>query len=278
MRIPRDGLWRPDYPHQQVWFAEHQQFLEQLACRPDHWPSADDLNQLWQHYASSEKHQTHSEKNLSFIAQEAISDQTHYYEQHIYETGQIPTREENWHDYFNALIWIQFPKTKAAINAQHVKEMAQQNELETRSRKRDALTLFDETGMILISDTESLVEAHSAHAWHTLFWKQRAAWKETIEVRIFGHGLLEKSMNPYIGMTGNALQMVVESDFFALDEQRKNNVIDQYIAEAIMTENKLSLPKEMTPLPMLGVPGWWPENAHEAFYENRDYFRPKQRR
>ncbi|MEY3669064.1 MAG: hypothetical protein RL258_459, partial [Pseudomonadota bacterium] len=36
------------------------------------------------------------------------------YERHIVETGEIPTRD-NLHDRYNALVWLTFPQTKAAL-------------------------------------------------------------------------------------------------------------------------------------------------------------------
>ena len=32
--------------------------------------------------------------------------------------------------------------------------------------------------------------------------------------------------------------------------------------------------KPFSPLPVLGVPGWWPENADPAFYDDGAVFRP----
>ena len=31
----------------------------------------------------------------------------------------------------------------------------------------------------------------------------------------------------------------------------------------------------MTPLPVLGVPGWWPENENFSFYDDSFVFRPR---
>ena len=32
--------------------------------------------------------------------------------------------------------------------------------------------------------------------------------------------------------------------------------------------------REFSPLPVLGVPGWWGGNEEEGFYENTAHFRP----
>jgi len=34
---------------------------------------------------------------------------------------------------------------------------------------------------------------------------------------------------------------------------------------------------QLYPLPMLGVPGWWPDNEQPEFYDNTDYFRAKRK-
>jgi hypothetical protein len=41
------------------------------------------------------------------------------YESHILETGLVPTRPDTWHDVLNALVWLRFPRFKAALNAAH---------------------------------------------------------------------------------------------------------------------------------------------------------------
>ena len=36
----------------------------------------------------------------------------------------------------------------------------------------------------------------------------------------------------------------------------------------------MSRGRELSPLPVLGVPGWWDGNEQEEFYDNTGYFRP----
>ena len=36
-------------------------------------------------------------------------------------------------------------------------------------------------------------------------------------------------------------------------------------------------PRELSPLPVLGIPGWWPDNERADFYDNTDYFRSGRR-
>ena len=45
------------------------------------------------------------------------------YEAHIFATGEVPTREGDWHDFFNALAWCAWPRTKACCNRLHLDEL-----------------------------------------------------------------------------------------------------------------------------------------------------------
>ena len=38
-----------------------------------------------------------------------------YYEIGVFESGRVATRPESLHDWFNALAWLAFPRTKARI-------------------------------------------------------------------------------------------------------------------------------------------------------------------
>lgn len=68
-------------------------------------PSPDVLNELTSRY---HKQWT----GPLFQGQSQFSeDEQRYYETIISEDGVVPTREQSWHDLFNALIWLQFPKT-----------------------------------------------------------------------------------------------------------------------------------------------------------------------
>src|SRR5690606_13588051 len=45
------------------------------------------------------------------------------YEARIFATGEVPTREGDWHDFFNALAWRAWPRTKACCNRLHLDEL-----------------------------------------------------------------------------------------------------------------------------------------------------------
>src|SRR5688572_3248781 len=55
---------------------------------------------------------------------ELVLDGMHY-EQRIYQRGQIATRENNWHDLFNAMMWLKYPRIKSALNSRQWNDVQQ---------------------------------------------------------------------------------------------------------------------------------------------------------
>lgn len=79
------------------------------------------------------------------------------YEGQVIERGEVPTRRDDWHDLFNALAFITFPRAKRALHARQYAIIAarlppQATKLpNARTREQDALALFDEGGLVVAS-------------------------------------------------------------------------------------------------------------------------------
>ncbi|MFY8275058.1 DUF3025 domain-containing protein [Pseudoalteromonas sp. SSDWG2] len=241
-------------------------------CEHPQWPSLVSLNQ-------------HSVKNsqgkpLEFIANEEFEQDGRYYETFIYETGKVPTRLQNWHDLFGAYIWRLFPKTKALLNRLHIEEMAVQP-CAQRSKKRNALTLFDECAVILAVTDDSWADAFRNHQWQEVFVERRGDWYDgtqgSIRAYTFGHANYEMLTQPFIGLTGKALFVKVAADIFCKDLSAQYAYLDERLYEMIATDNVLADNRALSPLPLLGVPYWHQANIDPTFYANTDYFRPKRR-
>lgn len=202
-----------------------------------------------------------SGKQLQFVTQDEHMPHVHLaYEERIYHHGLIATRKGNWHDFFNAMVWMNFTQSKVAINTVHQRETSQQK-TSLRSQRRDMLTLFDECGVIVIAN-KTVLELIKNHQWHTLFVKNKTLWQEQkIKLITFGHAMYEKYMNPYIGLTAKAL--LIES---------YQGSLDQHIADNILQNTYLMQKSDLSPLPLLGIPSWHKDQGDE-FYANRNYFR-----
>jgi len=184
------------------------------------------------------------------------------YETHILLTGQVPTRADTWHDVLNALVWLRFPRFKAALNAAHGEALRLETDAR-RGRRRDALTVLDESGVWVISREPALIALLAGHAWQALFRDRRHEVETAMHCVVVGHALLEKALAPYPSMTGKCLTWV-------------SDTLDPDLAErdALRALAVIEAPRQLPPLPVQGVPGWDPANAHAAYYANREIFRP----
>lgn len=186
------------------------------------------------------------------------------YERFIFETGAVPTRE-GLHDFFNGLVWARFPATKRLLNRLQAAQIAQAGVGQVRGPVRDAITLFDENA-VLLRAPDALWDALIAREWTRLFVDLRPLWAQARLVA-FGHALLEKLVSPYKSITGHVYRVPVPSDL-------EDDVAawDRWLA-ARLTAAELAN-KPFTPLPVLGVPGWWPANQEPSFYDDATVFRP----
>lgn len=202
-----------------------------------------------------------------FVAQDRalLADGLHY-EQRIAERSEIATREHNWHDLFNALVWLRHAALKRALNARQMAEIAHMGTRQ-RSRAQYALTHFDEAGVVVALHDPTLLPLWDAHDWHGLFWRERAAWLDgRIRVELFGHALLEHALTPAQLLVGKAL-VVAGHDVSPATAVHAS-------VRAIHAGQLLCDPLELRPLPLAGVPGWHADNGRETFFAEAPCFLP----
>jgi hypothetical protein len=211
---------------------------------------------------------------LRFVPQEELPDGTAY-EEFIGATGCVPTRD-NLHDFFNALVWLTFPRIKRQLNALQSAQIALAGVGKSRGPARDGATIFDENSALLVvrdsDEGRALVDALRGHRWQEAFCERRAAFGADTQVWLFGHALMEKLVAPRKAITAHTRVIVAGDDFFALERDAQRGWIDEHEAHALAAE-PLSTAC-FTPLPVLGVPGWWPRQDDE-FYADASVFRPK---
>jgi hypothetical protein len=183
------------------------------------------------------------------------------YERFIFERGEVPTRE-GLHDFFNGLCWMAFPKSKRTLNQLQASEIKTAGVQSVRGPVRDAITVFDENAALLHAP-DALWNALAAREWTRLFGEMRPLWRQARLV-IFGHAALEKLVSPYKSITAHVWR--VATPWTATAE------LDDWLA-ADLTAPRLAA-KPFVPLPVLGVPGWWPANENPLFYDDAQVFRP----
>lgn len=200
------------------------------------------------------------------------------YEERIFSSGAVATREANAHDLFNALIWLIFPQTKALLNRRHVQALREQGRAAcslSRGPLRDALTQFDECGVIVAGTSPDLWEAICAHRWHEAFVIRRYELKRTTQFIVFGHASHEALMSPFNGVCGKAIFLPLNADCFAVIDDAGPAVLDERLARRLASADYLPrTPRDLQPLPLLGIPGATAENEAATYYADTRQFRP----
>ena len=192
------------------------------------------------------------------------------YEQHIHATGEVPTRADDWHDFFNALAWCVWPHTKSACNDLHLREQAARSAagLPGRGPLRDALTQFDECGIVI----PALL---AAHEWEEVFWNRRAQLLASTRFLIFGHGSWDQLRQPFFGLCAKAIYRHVDAAWLALPAAQRQRETDAWLAARFTDPLHPFANAALSPLPLLGIPGVTPDNAVPDYYRDTRQFRPK---
>ncbi|WP_417614502.1 DUF3025 domain-containing protein [Oceanisphaera sp.] len=250
--------------------TERNAVLAQLAGLIDtstaHWPAPSELNQMLGNHLP-----------VRFIDDNDFAALNCYYEQAVAQ-GMVPTRAANWHDFFGAVIWALYPETKALLNRLHMVDI-QAHGLRQRTPRRDRITHFDECGMVLaVTDKAEIEPWLREHQWQLLFLDQRHRWGKSWQPFVFGHALYEQALAPFIGMTAKCVIVEMADDFFTLPLAERYAMLDARLAVELEQSALFDQPRPLRPLPMLGIPGWWPANEDAVFYDNQDYFRPRRNR
>ena len=178
----------------------------------------------------------------------------------MHETGCIETRDDNLHDWFNALCWLAFPRIKARINAMHAAAIP--GEQGRRGRLRDLLTIFDEGGAVVLCADAVLVQLVRECLWKELFWARREQVRQSMRFVVLGHAVLEQALEPWPGITCKALFAAPGDD------------CDAQAAAWLARLDAGASPRDLAPLPVFGYPGW-AQRQDAAFYADKRYFRPQ---
>jgi len=259
MPVADEDHWNPDFLKLSPLFRPLQAVAERFVSMP-RWPSLADYVAAFDSAELCIRPVAQADRPACF---------EQHYEPRIYLTGELQTRLHNWHDFFNALVWLRFPRTKSVLNELHYFSALQRGEKTNRSPLENAITLFDECGAIVVSSRADLLEMIRQHEWKKLFLDHRGSFDREIKCIVFGHAMYEKALHPYLGMTTNTL-LVHSAELLRGDLQ----AVDAHLA-GCWKQQLIASTAELRPLPVLGVPGWHVDNANAEFYDNADYFRPR---
>ena len=254
--------WDANFLHKSPMFQALLPFAGDLTRFPA-WPELKDLKTLFSQYGIDLTPVEQAEKPGCF---------EEHYEPRIFLKRELQTRSKNWHDLFNALVWFRFAQTKTVLNELHYHASLQRQQKSNRGALENVITLFDECGVVVISSRVELLNMIREHQWKSLFIDHRDAFERDIKCVVFGHAMYEKALSPYIGMTAQALLIH--------DKQLITGSVDMIdVSVANKWRNgEITSTRDLSPLPLLGIPGWFEANDNPAFYEYEEYFRPRRKK
>lgn len=124
----------------------------------------------------------------------APAEAPHGYEPAVSE-GAVPTREGSWHDAFNVLAFLAFPRAKLAL---HRRVLALQRTRAAagapagvRSREEDALALLDEGSLVIAGPPAAIAALDEARRDGSLPRIDAVMCTHGLVTHVLGHALLE---------------------------------------------------------------------------------------
>jgi len=244
-------------------------------CSSTMLPDVGALDELLQHTAPHTR--SAGGKPIRFVSPPAVLPG---YEAHVFDTGEVPTRPSDWHDFFNALAWCAWPRTKACFNALHVREIQARIDagLSGRGPMRDTLTQLDECGIVVVSSSPEISALLAAHAWEEAFWAKRAQLMASTRFLVIGHGIWDQLRHPFFGLCAKAIYRVVGPEWLALPPPVAQAECDAWLAAHVSDPATVLTPRALLPLPLLGIPGLTPDSECRDYYRDTRQFRPRRAR
>jgi hypothetical protein len=153
MSVGRNTPYRTRLYDESPWYAPIAEALIELD-RNERFPTAQELSAMYQARVGPGLRFVEAPRNKPRRPKGPI-DLSTLYEGQVTVRGEVPTRRDDWHDLFNALAFMTFPRAKRALHArQYAILQARLGATVTklpnaRTREQDALALFDEGGLVV---------------------------------------------------------------------------------------------------------------------------------
>jgi hypothetical protein len=122
------------------------------------------------------------------------------------------------------------------------------------------------------AEGRALVDALRSHRWHEALFERRGMFGRDAGLWLFGHALMEKLVAPRKAITAHVRVAFAPSGYVDMSWDERRGWLDAFVAGELAADGLGTT--SFTPLPVLGVPGWWP-GQDEVFYGDASVFRPK---
>ncbi len=182
------------------------------------------------------------------------------YDGRIALSREVPTRERDWHDFFNVLCFVTFPRAKNALHARQYAALRARIDAETRrlpnarTPEQDALTLFDEGGAVVVAEPDAAraLQLAAAEAREAMVVELQQSGQARVVP--FGHALFEHLVEGLRCPGGCTYVAAVDS--VPDDADLLLDVLDQKLAAALQDPQAFASPRQCSHLHLqaLGLP------------------------
>ncbi len=176
-------------------------------------PGVSDLNR-----SLPEKTTCWSGSSIQFVEQKGKRQDLGFdslYEPRIFLKGEVKTRQESWHDFFNAMIWHAFPLVKSYLNKNMFYLFDENAKFpwvgppKNRNSIQDILTMFDEGGCFLVHVKNSCGDVTCTLPY------------------LYGHGFYERLAYGDKDLSAYTINLNVQENFLELNDLEKLKTIDE---------------------------------------------------
>ncbi|HEX2678755.1 MAG TPA: DUF3025 domain-containing protein, partial [Polyangiales bacterium] len=215
------------------------------------WPTARDLDALYAERAAragapalrfAENVRKEDKRDAGRVVLDAL------YDGRIAQRGEVPTRERDWHDFFNALCFATFPRAKHALHTRQYRALAARVKPEdkrlpnARTPEQDALTLFDEGGAVIAAQPSTCAELAAATEADRLSRLLQLMAAGRARVVPFGHALFEHLVEG-LRCPGGCTQTLALPELPAGDEALLD-AVDAALASALQDAARFLSPRD----------------------------------
>jgi hypothetical protein len=242
--------WDPHFVQRSPWFWPLARAAERIA-RSDDWPRLADFDALHADLAARAgvpalRFGHNVRKQDKRVQGRIVLDAL--YDGRIAAHGEVPTREGDWHDLFNALCFATFPRAKHALHTRQYQALQRRIGVDARAMppartsEQDALTLFDEGGVAIaaLPDAARALELATSETLPGTL----AELEQSCAARVvpFGHALFEHLVEGLICPGGGTRSVVLNA--LPHDDAALLDAVDRGLCALLQEPRNFQSPKE----------------------------------
>jgi Protein of unknown function (DUF3025) len=245
MALSHRVAWDPQFAQRNHWLWPLARAAAELAPFSD-WPSLEQLDALYGAIAmrrAGEPLRFALDVRTRRRAAEVPAEER--YDGRIALRGEVPTRPRHWHDLLNALCFATWPRSKRALHARQFGAHARRPpELRAgvRTAEQDALTLFDEGGVVIAVHASAASELRAALVRADDAAVSALEHAGRARVAPFGHALFEHMVEelPCPGASARAIAL----DVLPEDPELLLDALDAALSRELADATRFLAPAE----------------------------------